>query len=127
MTRWASDVPTADRVEQFKLIYDYIKFHLGMYVATPPVFAIVAEAFDANNKRWFQIGLAAMIGIYVISGSHAGLFMARHINEPWSTNFLSRFEREAFSPIRRTMHHSLYWLGIAVGLVGLVLAILTKW
>jgi hypothetical protein len=25
------------RLEQFKLVYDYIKFHMGLYIATPPV------------------------------------------------------------------------------------------
>jgi hypothetical protein len=37
------------RLEQFKLVYDYIKFHIGLYLATPPVFAIVAESFRGKT------------------------------------------------------------------------------
>lgn len=127
MRNWSEGVSNLDKMEQFKLIYDYIKFHLGMYLATPPVIAIIAESFAAKDKHFFQIGLGLMIFIYLISGAHAGLFMSRYINDPWTTDILKDFESGAFSPTRRNMHHTLYWLGLALSLIGLILAILFKW
>jgi hypothetical protein len=64
--------------EQMKLVYDYIKFHIGLYLATPPVFAIVAESFDVKPCRPFQIGLGLMIVVYVISGISASWFMGTY-------------------------------------------------
>ena len=114
------------RLEQFKLIYDYIKFHIGLYLATPTVMAIIAEAFSAQSSIWFRSGLIAMIFTYFAAGIHAGLFMGRNINHRWDEHFLHRVESEAFSRTRRIMHHTLYWIGLAFGLTGLVLAVLNQ-
>jgi hypothetical protein len=65
--------------EQMKLVYDYIKFHLGLYLATPPVFAIIAESFEVKELPLFQIGLGLMILTYAVSGASAGLFMGKFI------------------------------------------------
>jgi hypothetical protein len=113
----------ADELEQFKMIYDYIKFHIGLYLATPPVIAIIAESFNVKTSNWFRIGLGAMIVIYLASGINAGQFMARHVNDEWNARFLEEFKAEAFSPNRRFMHHTLYWIGLAVGLFGLAVAL----
>lgn len=64
--------------------------------------------------------------VYLVAGAHAGIFMSRHINDPWQKDYLARFESEAFSTNRRWMHHGLYWLGLALGVLGLALAILKK-
>ena len=111
-----------DKLEQFKLVYDYVKFHLGLYLATPPIFSVVAEGLHVNDKKSFLICFGLMILTYIISGADAAMFMGRYINEPWDDNFLSRFENEAFTAARRNMHHTLYWLGVAFGLIGLAIA-----
>jgi len=115
-----------DRLEQFKLVYDYIKFHIGLYLATPPIFAIVAESFGVKDRLAFQVGLGLMILIYLISGIHAGIFMGRYVNSPWAADFLKKVEMPLFSDFRRTMHHTLYWIGLSCGLVGSVLSIIGK-
>jgi hypothetical protein len=90
LTAWSPKLTPEMRLEQFKLVYDYIKFHLGLYLATPPVFAVVAEGFNVNGKNSFLIGLGAMIVTYIISGADAANFMGRHINTPWDPDFLGR-------------------------------------
>jgi hypothetical protein len=114
------------RFEQFKLVYDYIKFHIGLYLATPPVFAVVAEAFEVNTRLAFRIGLGAMIVVYLVSGRDAGLFMGKYINVRWTDNFLTEVEKELYSPHRRYMHHTLYWIGLACGLLGLVISVVSR-
>ena len=122
---WPDGVERGDRLEQFKLIYDYIKFHLGMYLATPPVIALIAESFGVTCRYSFQYGLVAMIVIYFTSGAHAGWFMGRFINDPWRPvpEMLREFEADAFSSTRRNMHHTFYWAGLILSLLGLILAI----
>jgi len=126
MIGWSSNLSEINRLEQLKLIYDYVKFHIGLYLATPPVFAVVAESFGLGHAHWFEAGLAAMIVVYLISGIHASFFMARLINDPWDGAFLSRHEKAAFSRNRRFMHHTLYFVGLVFGLAGLVLAYMTQ-
>ena len=36
------------KVKHSDVTYDYIKFHLGLYIATPPVIAIVAVNMVAS-------------------------------------------------------------------------------
>jgi hypothetical protein len=85
--------------EQMKLVYDYIKFHIGLYLATPPVFVIIAESFEVKELILFQLGLVGMIVIYSLSGAHAALFMGRFINTQWTTATLEEFNKVAYTPI----------------------------
>ena len=126
MPGWGPNVPDDERRDQFKLIYDYIKFHIGLYLASPAAIALMADAFGVKTDWWFKAGLSAMIIVYLTAGIHAGLFMAQHINDPWQDNYLRDIEIAVFSPLRRFMHHSLYWLGLASGLLGLIISILRK-
>jgi hypothetical protein len=68
-----------------------------------------------------------MIVLFLFSGIHAGSFMGNWINEPWDEAFLNKVEHAAFSQTRRLMHHTLYWIGLAFGLGGLLLAVVSKW
>jgi hypothetical protein len=122
--RWGENVDEATRREQFKLIYDYIKFHIGLYLATPAVIGLLGNSFGMLSRPAFQWGLAVMIGIFFVAGAHAAWFMGTHVNTAWDREFLHRFERNAFSRSRRILHHWMYWLGLLAGLGGLVIA---KW
>lgn len=126
LRQWGVRISDADRREQFKLIYDYIKFHIGLYLASPAAIALMADAFGVKTHRAFQAGLSAMIIVYLAAGIHAGLFMARYINDPWQDNYLHDVEAGVFCPRRRFMHHSLYWIGLAAGLLGLIVAVIRK-
>lgn len=117
---WNGD--DATRRDQFKLIYDYIKFHIGLYLSTPAVIGLLGNAFGVLNKPAFQTGLAVMIGFYLGAGVHAGWFMGNHVNKVWGQNYLDDFADAAFNRRRRFIHHWLYWLGLAVGLGGLLCA-----
>ena len=100
-------VSEADRRDQLKLVYDYIKFHIGLYLGTPAALSIIADAVDVKESRYFVGGLAVAVIIYIIAGMHAGHFMSAQINDPWQSGYLTKFEEAAFSPRRRFMHHSL--------------------
>src|SRR5215470_1219815 len=116
-TKWGPDVPDPDRRDQLKLVYDYIKFHIGLYLATPTALALLANGFGVLDLRYFLALLGSSMIVYLVAGAHAGLFMSRHINDPWQQDYLLRFEAEAFSQKRRRMHHGLYWLGLALGVL----------
>jgi len=125
-TTWGKDVDEATRRDQFKLIYDYIKFHIGLYLSTPAALALVADGLGVKQTKPFAIGIVVAMMFYLPAGIHAAMFMARNVNDPWQGGYLGEFEREAFSSTRRTMHHTLYWLGLVAGLVGLTVAGLRK-
>jgi hypothetical protein len=127
MDKWPTTLDQKDKEEQFKLVYDYIKFHLGMYIATPPVIALLAEPFGVKESTCFKVCLGLMVAVYIVSGAHAGLFMGRFINEPWDENILAEFDERAFTDRRRFMHHTLYWIGLGVGILGVILAVVFKW
>jgi hypothetical protein len=117
---------TDNALEQMKLVYDYIKFHIGLYLATPPVFVIVADSFGVSKFLLFQAGLVLMILIYGVSGAHAGLFMGRHINTKWTADAISAFDAEAYTNRRRNLHHTCYWVGLVFGLLFLIAAVIGK-
>jgi hypothetical protein len=115
----------SNRLKQFELIYDYIKFHIALYLGTPAVFVVVAEAFKVKTDQGFRGGLIAMIIIYLISGAHATWYiMGDYINVPWPANFPddAKFEY-LFTWRRRFWHHHLYWAGIFCGVAGLIYSV----
>jgi hypothetical protein len=122
-SKWGPTVTPAERREQLKLVYDYVKFHLGLCLGTPAVIGLLGRAFGVDTEPPFQWGLGLMIGVFFISGASAAWFMGVHVNEPWGDHYLDRFAKDAFSLKRRLMHHWMYWLGLVAGLTGLVVAI----
>ncbi len=125
--KWGDTVNDADRRDQFKLVYDYIKFHIGLYIGTPAALSVIADALEVKKYGYFVVGLLLAIAIYIVAGWHAAQFMARQINKPWQENYLSKFESEAFANSRKFMHHGLYWIGLAALVIGLLLAVLQSW
>ncbi len=118
-------VKDEDRTQQLQLIYDYIKFHIGLYIATPPVLLILAQGLGVEDSLLFKAGMFDMVILYLFSGIHAGWFMGVHINRRWMSDFLEEFEQCAFSPVRRFLHHWFYWAGLIVGLTGLLLSLVS--
>jgi hypothetical protein len=114
-TTWSKKLTDSNKLDHLKLVYDYVKFHIQLYLATPAVLVLVAEGLQVKQYRIFTFGLIGMILVYLAAGIHAGLFMGRHVNDPRQVDFLKRFEQDAFSSGRRFMHHFLYWLGLAIG------------
>lgn len=123
--KWGEDLGPSVRQDQFRLLYDYIKFHIGLCLGTPAVIGLLGRAFSVDTQIPFRWGLGLMIGVFFISGATAAWFMGVHVNEPWSGDYLNRFEKDAFSLKRRLLHHWMYWLGLVAGLGGLVIAIWT--
>jgi len=126
MAGWGNSVTDDQRLVQFKLVYDYIKFHIGLYLATPTLLAIVAKALDVEAEAAFRYGFYGMIAIYALAGVHATWFMSTYVNMPWQDDFLTVLEGGAFAPSRRIIHHALYWAGLVAGLAGLFAADLLK-
>ncbi len=111
---------TARRLKHADLLYDYIKFHLGLYIATPPVLAIVAGALGVATKTSFQHGMMTLVAIYFVAGVNASWTVASRINTIWQDSELwLSFGELAQAPGRRFIHHYLYWLGLVAGLLGM--------
>jgi flagellar biosynthesis protein FliP len=70
----------------------------------------------------FAWGIALMLFLYIVAGTHAGWFMGATINTRWESDSLEEFNERAFDPIRRFMHHWMYWAGVVVGLFGIFFA-----
>jgi hypothetical protein len=114
---------TARDMKHSDLLYDYIKFHLGLYLATPTVLAVIATALDVTKHDYFKAGMIGLIGIYFLAGIHASWTVARHINVEWSTDETwRRFGKTAGVLRRRLVHHYLYWFGLICGLGGILYA-----
>ena len=100
-----------------------IKFHLGLYIVTPPVLAIVATALGVTTNPHFQNGMMGLIAVYFLAAVHASWTVASHINVNWQTDSTwADFGKKAGSGVRRFMHHYLYWFGLVLGLRGIVVA-----
>jgi hypothetical protein len=125
MTKLTFEVTERD-FEQLKQICEYVKFHIGLYVATPSALMIIAQGLHIETTSWFIGGTAAMMVIYLISGISAGLFMGKCVNRRWDDSRLSELYIEAYSLQRRIFQHWLYWLGLASGIVGIVVGWLTR-
>ena len=111
---------TATKLKHADLLYDYIKFHLGLYIATPPVLAIVATALGVATSPSFQHGMIGLVVIYFIAGVHASWTVASRINSRWKTSAMwLEFGSAAHSLPRRILHHYLYWAGLLLGLLGI--------
>lgn len=116
------EVNNSDRVEQFRMIYDYIKFHIGLYVGTPLVIMILAVILRVEKNPPFVAGMIDMVLLYLLAGIHAAWFMGTHLNRKWESDFLDEFEESAFKPTRSFWHHWMYWSGLIVGLSGIGLS-----
>lgn len=105
------------------LLYDYIKFHLGLYLATPTVLAIIATTLDVTRKPYFQAGMIGLIAIYFLAGVYASWTIAKHVNVNWESDQTWRqFGKTAGLLSRRVVHHHLYWFGLICGLGGILVA-----
>jgi hypothetical protein len=113
-------------LEQLKVVSNYITFHMGLYLATPPVLVILAEGLGVVESGLFISGFFLMIILYLVSGISAGWFMGKFINHPWTDNRLRALYAEAYSGRRRILHHWVYWAGLVVGLIALVMAYVLK-
>lgn len=116
------------RQSQLVLVSEYIKFHIGLYVATPPVLAVVAEGLAVNQSFFAVLGISAMITIYLGAGASAALFMGEFVNKPWGPDDrrLEKLELQAFGLRRRIVQHWLYWLGLILGVLGIFISLLEK-
>jgi hypothetical protein len=115
--------PDERNLKHSDVLYDYIKFHLGLYIATPPVLAIVASSLGVADKPVFQKGMIALAAIYFIAGVHASWTIATYVNVAWETDQnWADFGKQAGSCLRRFIHHYLYWIGLVFGLGSLLWA-----
>ncbi len=118
--------PLGTPLEHFKLLCDYIKFHIGLYVATPAVFAVIAKSLSVDGARSFLTGLTVLVALCFISGLHASWFMASRLNRSWQSGPSVDWEADAANPRRRFMQHYLFWFGLLAALAGLIAALADK-
>lgn len=111
------------KIKQSDLLYDYIKFHIALYLATPAGLALVGGALDLEDKFWYKVGLAVALLCNLIAGGFACCFISKHLFEKWY-NFSKWKElgEQGASFWRKALHHWLYWVGLFSGLAGIILA-----
>ena len=120
-TKTGTETVTDDELEQLRQVCEYVKFHIGLYLATPPVIILLADGLGiTKTSPWFVGIIGVMILIYMVSGISAGWFMGTYINQPLDDEDRRKFYNEAYSLRRRILHHWLYWLGLAIGISGLL-------
>jgi hypothetical protein len=120
-TKAKEETVTHDELEQLRQVCEYVKFHIGLYLATPSVIVLLADGLEVSkSSQWFGRSIGAMILIYIVSGISAGWFMGTYINQPLDDEMRRKFYNEAYSTSRRIFHHWLYWLGLAIGIGGLL-------
>ena len=113
----------ASRLKHSDLLYDYIKFHLGLYLATPAALVVIGNALHVTDNSCFRVCILGLMAIYALAGAHASWTVASFVNVRWDDDHAwVSFGHLATSPIRRFIHHYLYWIGLAVGLVGILFA-----
>jgi hypothetical protein len=110
---------TTWKLKHADLLYDYIKFHLGLYLATPGVLAVVAHQLGVENQDSFRHGMLCLVAIFFVAGISASWTVASRINTKWeNADVWLNFGNVAGSWRRRLIHHYLYWLGLSLGLAG---------
>jgi hypothetical protein len=115
----ATETVTNDELEQLSQVCEYVKFHIGLYLATPSVIVLLADGLKIKSP-WINRSIGAMVLIYIVSGVTAGWFMGTYINQPLDDEACRKLYNEAYSTRRRIFHHWLYWLGLAIGIGGLL-------
>jgi hypothetical protein len=123
----ANQVTEAERREQMRIVYDHIKFDIGLYIGTPAALAVVADGLQVKQSPIFASGLILCIAVFLFAGLNAMHFMTKHFLGRWNEGYLERFEAEAFSGRRMFLHHQMYWVGVTCGLTGLTAAFLVSW
>lgn len=118
---------TGEELEQLKLVSEYIKFHIGLYLATPPVIVLLAQGVKADDSWLFVLFGSLMVLTYLISGISAGWFMGNYINKRWNPDLLKKFSADAYSVKRRFLHHWLYWVGLGLGFIGIIAGGIDHW
>lgn len=121
-----NELAEAIRRDQLKLVYDYIKFHIGLYLSTPAVIGIIGKALNVDNEPIFRLGMLAMIAIFLVVGIHAAGFVGRHVLERWDHGSLARFDAEAYTKKRIALHHVMYFVGLFTGVIGVAVSVVLK-
>jgi hypothetical protein len=106
-------------LKQSDQLYDYIKFHIGLYLATPAGVALVGQALNIQCRLPYQFGLAVMILAYLIAGAFASAFVANYLFKRWeSLERWRKLGREGDTLSRKFLHHYLCWFGLLFAVLG---------
>jgi hypothetical protein len=108
-------------MEQLKLLFDYTKFHIGLYATL--VTGTIAVATFTKTGQAFGTLLKLMVGCFLLAGLAGGV-VASHI--PHVSNFETFTETNiGFWDINimkpgawERLEHLAFWVGIAVAFVG---------
>ncbi len=122
-----SQITEGVRRDQMNIVYDHIKFDIGLYIGTPAALAVVADGLQIKQSAIFAAGLILCIAVFLFAGLNAMQFITKHYLGRWSEGYLERFEAEAFRGRRMFLHHQMYWVGVSIGLLGLTAAYLASW
>jgi hypothetical protein len=121
---------TDQQIDQVKLIYDYAKFHIGLYATVNTALVAVLSFADKNFKEHYR-GLFLIIFLCFLAAGIGGGLVASHIvYSQWDAQNVGKllkgfFQPTLSSPFKWTkfkwfifLEHYAFWLGILVGLIG---------
>lgn len=107
------------KLKQSDLLYDYIKFHIGLYLATPAGFALIGQALGIQCRLPYQIGLGLMVLAYLLAGAKASVFVAHYLFKKWDNlEPWKQLGTQGDVFWRKFFHHYLYWIGLVVAVIG---------
>ena len=104
-------------------LYDYIKFHLGLYIATPTAYVLIGTSLGLTTQNAYIVGLMTLLATCLIAGIHASVFITDHLFEKWEN--LDRWHamgEKSIDPKRRFLQHHLYWIGLILALICLAIS-----
>jgi MFS family permease len=121
---------TDNKIEQLKQIYDYAKFHIGLY-ATVSTALIAIMSFVSNEaKARYRNYFIAVLICFLMAGIGGGL-VASHIaytdwSSPAASDMFAGFTTGTFEnwhwsgyKMASVVEHYFFWLGIIIGVIGL--------
>ena len=121
-----------DSFERLGLIYDYAKFHIGLYATVSTALVAIISFADTQYKRAYYGLFLAVFACFLVAGIGGGL-VASHIayakrDATQSDKLLNGFtEPTLSSPLRWSRYkwfaiieHYAFWLGVLIAAVGVI-------
>jgi hypothetical protein len=128
----SQDAVSTKQIEQLKLIYDYAKFHIGLY-ATVSAALIGVTTFNENLKKNYMGWLLAVLGCFLAAGIGGGLVAGHVVYSRWDNPLVKELLKGYFTPTLSSprawnrykwftfIEHYAFWLGLLLGIIGLII------
>lgn len=116
---------TSSKDEQLQLLFDYTKFHIGIYVALLAAIIGVLGKQDVRDNFRFMVPWLLTASVFLLVAGGAGALVGSSI--PFFSSF-EEFSKAKLGPWKwkfikgvacTSVEHTAFWLAVFVTLVGL--------